>query len=85
MPGRSLAKKPHKGPAVRFSHMKLTGPLTEQWPTAAMEAIIPKPNMKPTELVDHIALLLTQRPLAAEDRKAFVEIARSQEKRPAPR
>ena len=80
VPGRSLAKKPHKGPAMRFSHMKLTGPLTEQWPTAAMKAILPKPNMKPTELVDHIALLLTQRPLAEEDRKAFVEIVRSQQK-----
>lgn len=80
VPGRSLAKKPHNGPAMRFSHMKVTGPLTEQWPTAAMKAILPKPNMKPRELVDHIALLLTQRPLPEEDRKAFVEIARSQQK-----
>ena len=80
VPGRSLAKKPHKGSAMRFSHLTVTGPLTEQWPTAAMEAILPKPNMKPQELVDHIALLLTQRPLAAEDRKVFVEIARTQEK-----
>ncbi len=80
VPGRSLAKKPHKGPAMRFSHMKVTGPLTEQWPTAAMKAILPKPNMKPTELVDHVALLLTQRPLVAEDRKAFVEIAQTQKK-----
>ena len=79
VPGRSLEKKPHEGPAMRFSHMKVTGPLTEQWPTAAMKAVLPRPNMKPTELVDHIALLLTQRPLAAEDRKAFVEIARTQE------
>ena len=80
VPGRSLAKNPHKGPDMRFSHLRVTGPLTEQWPTVAMDAIIPKPNMKPTELVDHIALLLTQRPLAAEDRKAFVEIARRQER-----
>jgi hypothetical protein len=80
VPGRSLEKKPHKGPAMRFSHLRVTGPLTEQWPTAAMKTILPRPNMKPTELVDHIALLLTQRPLVAEDRKAFVEIARTQEK-----
>jgi len=80
VPGQSLKKKEHKGPAMRFSHLKVTGPLTEQWPTAAMQAILPRPNMKPPELVDHIALLLTQRPLAAEDREAFVEIARSQEK-----
>ena len=80
VPGRSLEKKPHKGPVMRFSHLRVTGPLTEQWPTAAMEAILPKPNMKPTELVDHIALLLTQRPLVEEDRKAFVEIARTREK-----
>jgi len=80
VPGRSLAKKPHNGPAMRFSHMKVTGPLTEQWPTAAMKAILPKQDMKPTELVDRIALLLTQRPLTMEDRKAFVEIARALEK-----
>ena len=80
VPGRSLAKKPHNGPAMRFSHMKVTGPLTEQWPTAAMQAILPKQGMKPGELVDHLALLLTQRPLAAEDRKAFVDIARVKEK-----
>ena len=80
VPGRSLEKKPHKGPTMRFSHLRMTGPLTRQWPTAAMEAILPKPNMKPTELVDHITLLLTQRPLVAEDREAFVEIARTQEK-----
>ena len=36
--------------------------------------------MKPTELVDRIALLLTQRPLTMEDRKAFVEIALAKEK-----
>ena len=78
VPGRSLVKKEHKGPAMRFSRLKVTGPLTEQWPTAAMEAILPKPNMKPLELVNHIALLLTQRPLEAEARQVFVEIARHQ-------
>ena len=80
VPGRSLAKQPHKGPAMRFSYMKVTGPLTEQWPTAAMKAILPRPNLKPGELVDHIALLLTQRPLSEGDRQAFVEIARGMEK-----
>ena len=74
VPGRSLEKKEHKGPAMRFSHLRVTGPLTEKWPTAAMQAILPKPEMKPDELIDHIALLLTQRPLSAEDRPAFVEI-----------
>lgn len=78
VPGRSLEKKPHEGPAMRFSQVKVTGPLTAQWPSAAMKAVLPRPNMKPEELVDHIALLLTQRPLAAEDRRGFVEIARSQ-------
>lgn len=80
VPGRSLVNKPHTGPAMRFSHIKLTGPLTKQWPTAAIKTILPKPTMKPKELVDHIALLLTRRPLEAEDRKAFVEIARTQER-----
>lgn len=79
VPGRSLAKKPHTGPAMRFSHMKVTGPLTEQWPTAAMQAILPKPNMKPGELVDHIALLLTQRPLPLKDRPVVVAIAANQQ------
>ena len=78
VPGRSLANKPHNGPAMRFSHMKVTGPLTEQWPTVAMKVILPKPNMKSGELVDHIALLLTQRPLSAEDRSSFVKIAEEQ-------
>ena len=81
VPGRSLRNKPHNGPAMRFSHMKVTGPLTEQWPTAAMKVILPKPNMKSGELVDHIALLLTQRPLSAEDRSAFVKIAEEQHAR----
>ena len=74
VPGRSLEKKEHKGPAMRFSHLRVTGPLTEKWPTTAMQAILPKPEMKPGELIDHLALLLTQRPLSAEDRPAFVEI-----------
>ena len=78
VPGRSLAKKPHNGPAMRFSHMKVTGPLTEQWPTAAMKAILPRPNMKPDELVDHLALLLTQRPLPLKDRPVVVAIAAKQ-------
>ena len=43
-----------------------------------MQAILPKPDMKPGELVDHLASLLTQRPLSAEDRPAFVEIAEKQ-------
>ena len=72
--------KKYKGPKIRFSKVKVAGPLIDEWPTAAMKAILPSPNMKPGERVDHLALLLTQRPLAAEDRKAFVEIARSQEK-----
>jgi len=78
VPGRSLEKKEHKGPAMRFSHLRVTGPLTEKWPTPAMQAILPKPDMKPGELVDHLASLLTQRPLSAEDRPAFVEIAEKQ-------
>ncbi len=79
VPGRSLAKKPHEGPAMRFSEVKVIGPLVEEWPSAAMKAALPRPDMTPEELVDHIALLLTQRPLAAEDREAFIEIARSQQ------
>lgn len=79
VPGRTLAKKPHTGPAMRFSQMKVTGPLTEQWPTAAMKAILPRPNMKPGELVDHLALLLTQRPVPLKDRPVFVAIAAKQQ------
>ena len=80
VPGRSLANKPHEGPAMRFSHLKVTGPLAEKWPTPAMDTLLPKSDVTSTELVDHIALLLTQRPLALKDRKAFVDIARIQEK-----
>ncbi|MDP7052034.1 MAG: DUF1592 domain-containing protein [Verrucomicrobiota bacterium] len=81
VPGRSLEKKEHKGPAMRFSHLRVTGPLTDKWPTAAMHSILPKPDMKPGELIDHLALLLTQRPLSADDRPAFVEIV--EKKRPS--
>lgn len=80
VPGRSLEKKEHTGPTMRFSHLKVTGPLSETWPTEAMKAILPKPTMKPTELVDHIALLFTQRPLSPEDRKSFVEIAQTKQR-----
>ena len=38
----------------------------------------PRPNMKPDELVDHLALLLTQRPLPLKDRLAVVAIAAKQ-------
>ena len=55
--------------------------MTEKWPTTALKVIIPKPNMKSGELVDHIALLLTQRPLSAEDRSDFVKIAEEQHAR----
>ena len=37
VPGRSLATKPHTGPAMRFTKVKITGPLIDQWPTAAMK------------------------------------------------
>ena len=79
VPGQSLKKKEHKGPSMRFSSVKVTGPLVEQWPTHAMKAILPKPNMSPRKLVDHVAMLLTQRPLGLEDRKAFIAIARKKQ------
>jgi len=74
---QSTNAKPEKyqGAKMRFSSVKVAGPLVEEWPTAAMRAIMPKPEMKPGELVDHLALLLTQRPLSPEDRTGFVEIA----------
>jgi len=80
VPGRSLEKKEHKGPAIRFSHLRVTGPIIEQWPTAAMQAILPNSNTKPSKLVDHLASLLTHRPLRASDRAGFVDIATRQRK-----
>jgi mono/diheme cytochrome c family protein len=77
IPGNGNPRK-YKGSKIRFTSVKVTGPLIEEWPTSAMQAILPKPDMKPGELVDHLALLLTQRPLSAEDRPAFVEIAEKQ-------
>ena len=74
IPGNSAPRK-HKGPKLRFTKVRVTGPLVEKWPTSTMQAILPKPDMKPGELVDHLALLLTQRPLSSEDRPAFVDIA----------
>ncbi|MEC8988579.1 MAG: DUF1587 domain-containing protein, partial [Verrucomicrobiota bacterium] len=80
VPGRSIEKKEHKGPAIRFSHLRVTGPIIEQWPTAAMQAILPNSNTKPSKLVDHLASLLTHRPLRASDRAGFVDIATRQRK-----
>lgn len=70
--------KEYKGPKLRFTRVKVTGPIVEEWPTAAMQALLPRPDMTPAELVDHLALLLTQRRLSAEDRSGFVEIAQKQ-------
>ncbi|MFT4688032.1 MAG: hypothetical protein ACJASX_002702 [Limisphaerales bacterium] len=79
-PGRGGDPRKYKGPRMRFSNLKVTGPLTEERPATAMRAIFPKPKMKPAELVDHVALLLTGRPLPAEDRALFVEIATRRKK-----
>ena len=67
--------KSYKGPQVRFTKAKITGPILEQWPSVAYKKLLPESGMSPEELVDHIALLLTNRPLNMEDRKGFVEIA----------
>ena len=79
---QSTGDKPrkHKGAKMRFTHVKVTGPIIGQWPTAAMGAILPGPDMKPTELVDHLALLLTQRPLSVADRAGFAEIVSRRQK-----
>ncbi len=80
VPGRSLVKHSHTGPAMRFTQVRVTGPLTDQWPTVAMERLVPNSKMKPSQLVDHIGMFLTQRPLVGEDRKVFVNMAREQQK-----
>ena len=79
-PGKGGDPREHKGATMRFSGLKITGPLIEEWPTVAMQAILPRPRMTPAELVDHVALLLTRRPLLAEERAAFIEIARNRQK-----
>ena len=70
----------YKGAKMRFTRVKVTGPLVEECPTAAMQTILPKPDMKPAQLVDHLVFLLTKRPLPVEDRAAFVEIATRRKK-----
>jgi hypothetical protein len=75
--------KEYKGPKLRFTRVKVTGPIVEEWPTVAMQALLPRPDMNSGELVDHVAQLLTQRPLSAEDRSAFVEIAQQRRARGA--
>ncbi len=70
--------KNYQGAKLSFTKVKITGPLIQQWPTAAMQAILPRQDMQPGELVDHLVLLLTQRALSAEDRSAFVAIAEKQ-------
>ena len=75
--------KEYEGPKLRFTMVKVTGPIVNEWPTAAMQATLPRPEMKPVEMVDHLALLLTQRQLSAEDRSAFVKFAQNQRARGA--
>ena len=75
--------KEYKGPKLRFTRVKVTGPIIEEWPTVAMQDLLPRPDMKPEELVDHVALLLTQRSLSAEERSAYVEVAKKQRARGA--
>jgi len=76
-PGKGGDPRKHKGPIMRFSGVKITGPLMEEWPTSAIRTLLPKTSMKPAELVDHVARLLTQRPLPTEERAAFIEIAKA--------
>ena len=35
-------------PRMRFIGVNVTGPIIEQWPTAAMQAILPNSNTKPS-------------------------------------
>jgi hypothetical protein len=70
----------YQGAKIRFIGVNVTGPIIEQWPTAAMQAILPNSNTKPSKLVDHLASLLTHRPLRASDRAGFVDIATRQRK-----
>ena len=57
-------------------------PWAEQWPTTAMKVILPNPNMKSGELVDHIALLLAASVVCGGS-LAFVKIAEEQNARGA--
>ena len=68
--------KQYKQAQVRFTRAQITGPILEQWPTAAAKKILPESGMSPESLVDHIALLLTQRALPDDDRAGFVKIAK---------
>lgn len=77
IPGKSLKKQEHKGPSLRFSRVKIVGPLEGSWPTKAMKAIVPNPEMSPEELVDHLSIMLTRNELPSEDRIAYVNIARA--------
>ena len=70
----------YKGAKMRFTGVNVTGPIIEQWPTTAMQLIRPKSYTKPSKLVDHLASLLTHRPLRASDRAGFVDIATRQRK-----
>jgi len=70
----------YQGSKMRFTGVNVTGPIIEQWPTAAMQLILPKSHTKPSKLVDHLASLLTHRPLRASDRAGFADIATRQRK-----
>lgn len=65
----------YKGPQLRFTEVKIAGPVHDKWPTHAAKIVLPDPEIAPESLVDHLVMLLTHRPLAPEDRADFVSLA----------
>ncbi len=69
----------YKGAKLEFTLVQVSGPLHDEWPTPAAQIILPEPGMHPEDLVDHVAKLLTNRPLQPVDRAGFVDLAQAQE------
>lgn len=72
--------KSYKGAQIRFTQATITGPIVGEWPTLAARKLLPEPGQPPGELVDHIAKVLTHRPLQEQDRNGFIQIAKDKAK-----
>jgi hypothetical protein len=70
--------KAYDGPKLRFTRVQVTGPIHDRWPTYSATAILPRPDMTPDTLVDHLVTRLTNRSLNDEDRGGLVAFAEAQ-------
>ncbi len=65
----------YEGPQLKFTQVRVEGPLIEEWPAFAERLMLPESVSRPSEVVDHLSELLFHRPLPGPDRAALVNFA----------